>query len=118
MGVFHTLCNVKLSDKHETLLLGICWNDAYLIIGLEYQCVENYHNNATHISSVVMHDVIVYMHIFLTCKCQMLFDKYDAYAESQSSYMSQMGDYPFQQTLCFFILDLIFKFTQIKIPPS
>ena len=62
--VFHALYTVKLSDKYEKLLKEMCWNDAYLIIGLEDQHVENWHNNATQIYSVVMHAGMVDMHIF------------------------------------------------------
>ena len=32
--VFHVLHTVQLSDKYENLLKEICWNDAYMILGL------------------------------------------------------------------------------------
>ena len=55
MGIFHTLYTVKLSDKYENALKDMCWNDAYLILDLEYQYVVNSKNNAAQISSVAMH---------------------------------------------------------------
>ena len=64
VGIFHALYNLQLSDKYEKLLKEVRWNDAYLILGLEHQYVGNYHNNATHISSVVMHVGMVDMHTF------------------------------------------------------
>ena len=66
VGVFHTLYNVQLSDKHENALKEICWNDAYLILGVEYQYMGNYNNNATHISNVEMHVGMVDMHTLYT----------------------------------------------------
>ena len=68
-------------------------NDAYMILGLVDQYVGDWHNNTTQISSVVMHDVMVDMHIFFTCSCHMLFDIYDEHAASQSLYMYQIGNY-------------------------
>ena len=32
--VFHALYIVQLSDKYENLSKEMCWNDAYLILGL------------------------------------------------------------------------------------
>ena len=40
----------------------MCWNDAYLILGLEDQNVGNFKNNTTHTSSVAMHVGMVDMH--------------------------------------------------------
>ena len=62
MGVFRALYTVQLSDKYENALKEMCWNDAYLVLGLEYQYVGNYNNNATQISSVVMHVGVVDIH--------------------------------------------------------
>ena len=53
--LFHALNNVQLSDKYEELLKDMCWNDAYVILGLEDQYVGNYNNNTSHISSLEMH---------------------------------------------------------------
>ena len=39
VGVFHALYNVKLRDKHENVLTDMCWNDAFIILGLEDQDV-------------------------------------------------------------------------------
>ena len=37
VGVFHALYNMQLSYKHKKVSYEMCWNDAYLILGLEYQ---------------------------------------------------------------------------------
>ena len=62
VGVFHALHNMQLSDKHENLLKYMCWNDAYLILGLEYQYMGNCPTNATQISIVAMYVATVDMH--------------------------------------------------------
>ena len=62
MGIFHELYTMKLSDKYGTALKEMCWNDAYLILGLEYQYVGNHNNNGTQIYSVEIHAEIVDMH--------------------------------------------------------
>ena len=41
VGVFHALYTVQLSDKYENLLKEMRWNDAYLILDLEYQYMVN-----------------------------------------------------------------------------
>ena len=60
----------------------MCLNCAYLILGLGDQYVGNWQKNTTHISSMDMNDVIVYMHTFFPWPCQILFDIYDNHAES------------------------------------
>ena len=40
----------------------MCWNDAYMILGLEDHYVGNLQNNATHISSVSIHVGMVDRH--------------------------------------------------------
>ena len=55
----------------------MCLNDTYMIIGLVYQYMGNWHNIKTHISSVAINDVMVDMHTLLPCSCQMLFDIHD-----------------------------------------
>ena len=82
VGVFCALFYVQLSDKHETVLLDMCCNSAYLILGLEDKCVVNYHNNATHIYSVRMNDVMVDMHTLLSWPWKILFYNYDTQAVS------------------------------------
>ena len=62
----------------------MCWNDAYLILGLEDQWVGTLHNNLTHISSVAMHVGMVDMHIFFTWPYHMLFDKNYSHVAWQS----------------------------------
>ena len=98
MGVFRSLKNLQLSDKYENLLKEMCWNDAYLVPGLDGQYVVNFHNNSTHISSVAMHVEMVDVHTLSPCSCQLLLHIYDSHAASQSFNMSQIGDYPFHQT--------------------
>ena len=105
-GVFHTLYIVKLSDKYENVLKKICWNYAYLILGLEYQYVGNWHNNATCISSVAMNIGMVNMHKCLPWSCHMLLHIHDAHTASQSFYMSQIKNYQFHQNFCFLNVDL------------
>ena len=61
----------------------MCWNDAYMIIGLEYQYVGNCHNNETQISSVAMNVGIVDIHTLYLWKYQMLLHIYDTHAASK-----------------------------------
>ena len=61
-GIFHALYHYKLSDKYENVLKGVCWNNAYLVIGLEDKYVGNFLNNTTHIFIMEMHVGIVDMH--------------------------------------------------------
>ena len=42
---------VQLSDKYEKLLKEMCWNDAYLILGLEYQYMVNQKKFNPHLHS-------------------------------------------------------------------
>ena len=69
----------------------MCWNDAYMIIGLEYQYVGNCHNNETQISSVAMNVGIVDIHTLYPFPFQMLLHRYDAHAASLIFHMSQIG---------------------------
>ena len=62
MGVIHKIYTLQLSDKYENVLKDMCWNYAYLIIGLEDQYLGNYNNNATRIYSVTMHVGMVDIH--------------------------------------------------------
>ena len=55
---------MKLSDKYEDLLKEMCWNKAYLILGLEDQYVGNWHKKSTHISGVEMNVGVVDIHTF------------------------------------------------------
>ena len=71
------------------------WNYAYLIIGLEDQCMGNLNNNEKHICVVAMHVGMVDTYTLFTYPCQMLFDKYDAHLASHNFYISQIGDYLF-----------------------
>ena len=71
------------------------FNDASMILGLIDQYMSNWNNNKTHISSVVMDDVIVDMHKFLPWSCQMMFSTYDDHAVSHSLHMSQRYIYLF-----------------------
>ena len=57
MVIFHALYTLQLSDKYEKVLKDMHW-----IIGLGDKYMGNYNNNITHISSVVMNVVMVYMH--------------------------------------------------------
>ena len=62
----------------------MCWNDAYLIIGMEDQYIGNFDNNSTQISSVAMYAGMVDMHALFPWPFKLLFHVYDAHAESQS----------------------------------
>ena len=41
VGVFDALSTVQLSEKYENVLKYMCWNDTYMILGLEDQRVGN-----------------------------------------------------------------------------
>ena len=62
----------------------MCWNDAYLILGLKDQYMGNYHNNVTHISSVAVHVGIVDIHTLLTWTRHMLLYIYNSHVTLQS----------------------------------
>ena len=83
---------MQLSDKDEIVLKEMCWDDAYLIIGMEYSYVGNYNNNTTHIYIVSVHVGMVDINTFYPCPCQILLHIYDVHAESQSFYMYQIGN--------------------------
>ena len=78
----------------------MCCTGTYLILVLVDKYVESYHNNVTHIPSLVMHAVVVYKHTLWPCPDHMMFDNYYAYVASHSSNMSQRYDYKFHQTSC------------------
>ena len=106
MGVFHELYNVQLSDKSENVLKEMCWDDYYMIIGLEDRYMVNWYNNATHISILEIHIGVVYMHTLGSFPCQMMLHRYDDHVESHSFNMSKKGNYPFHQTFIFDHFDL------------
>ena len=81
---------MPLSGKYEKILKGMCWNDAYLILGLEDHCVGNWHKNSTHFSSVAMHIGMVDMQTFMPWPCHIMLHIYKSLAASQSFYISQM----------------------------
>ena len=104
--VFRALYNTQLSDKYAKLLKEIFCNYANMILGLEYQYMGNFHNNATQIYSASMHFGLVDMNTFDIWPCQIMFHIYDSHAASHSLYMSQIVDYPYNQTFCFYHFDL------------
>ena len=53
---------MKLGDIYENVFKEMCWNDTYLILGLEDKYLVNYNNNATHISIVTIHVGVVDTH--------------------------------------------------------
>ena len=55
----------------------------------------NWHNNVTHISSVVIYVGMVDMHTLFPWPCQLIFHIYDAHTTYQRFYMSQIDDYTF-----------------------
>ena len=60
---------MQSSDNYENVLKEMCWNYAYLIVGLEDQYVVNFNNSSTHISSVEIPVGMVGMHKLLPCPC-------------------------------------------------
>ena len=70
----------------------MCLNDACMILGLVYQYMGDWHKNTTHISSVVMHDVMVDIHILFPFPYQVLFGICEDHASSHSFYMYQRYD--------------------------
>ena len=63
---------MKLRNKYENVFKEMCWNDAYMILGMEDQYVGNCHNNATHISSVVFKHSRVDLYRGITSMCGLL----------------------------------------------
>ena len=98
MAVFHALYTRWLSDSYGKVLKDVCWNDAYLTLGLEDQYIGIGYNNKTHSPILLMHVGMLDMHKLLPWPCHVLFDIYVGRTASQSFYMSQIGDYPFCQT--------------------
>ena len=82
VDIFHALYNKQFSDKFENVLKYMCWDNAHLIIGLEYQCVGSWNNNVTQISSVVMHIGMVDTYTLSPCPYQLLMHVYDSRAAS------------------------------------
>ena len=79
----------------------MCWSDAYLIIDLGDQYVENLHKSITHSSSVTMHVGMVVINTLNPWPCYILFDIYDDPAESYIFYTSQIYDWSFSPDLLF-----------------
>ena len=79
-----------------------------MIRGLGDQYVGDCHKNTTHISSVVMHDVMVDMHTLFPCPYQVLFDICEDHASSQRFNMYQRYDCQFIQTIYFVSFGFVF----------
>ena len=72
---FHVLYKVKLYDKCEIKLKDWCLNIDHLFPVQEDEHMYIWRNIAWQIYSVVMHDLTVDMHTFLTLPLQMLWHK-------------------------------------------
>ena len=79
VGIFYEIYNVQISDKYENVLKDMCWNDAYLILGLKDQYLIYRHNKATQTFSVAIHVGLIDMHTLYPWKFQMLFYTYDCH---------------------------------------
>ena len=76
-------------------------SDSYLIPELVQQCVDNIHNNETHLSSVVTHVETVGRHTLYPWPRQIPFGRYDDHGVSQSYFIFQIYHCPFQKNFCF-----------------
>ena len=83
---------------------------ANLILELEDPSLEIAHNNAKHISNVVMHSLIMDMHTLLPSQCQMLSETYDLHVAWHNVYMYQINSGHFTRPSVLCITILIFKF--------
>ena len=72
---------MQLSDKYLNVLKEIGWNDAYLILGQEYQYEGYLQNKTTHISSMAMNVGIVDMNTFSPWPYKLRLYIYDTHLE-------------------------------------
>ena len=80
MAVFHALYTRWLSDSYGKVLKDVCWNDAYLTLGLEDQYIGIGYNNKTHSPILLMHVGMLDKHTFYSYPCQMMLHIYASHA--------------------------------------
>ena len=85
---------------HENLFQGVCLSVSYLIPELVQQYVDNFQNNVSHISSMVMHGRTVGRRTLQPYPFNMLFGGYDNHMSSHHYYMFLMYNWPFHQNFC------------------
>ena len=117
VGVFHELYNIQLNDKHKNLFKDMCCNNAYLIIILEDQYVENQNKNATQITSATIRVGMADIQTLQPQICQIMFHRYDAHAESKRFICLKQAINNFTSPSVLSILSQIFKLLQITITP-
>ena len=105
MGVFLERYNMRYYNKHEILLLDTCFLYLFLYPWWIWQYLVIYHNNVTHISSVVSHYVYSYSGIFFTWPCIQWYFKYVSLEIVHNYYRFKIYNLIFHQTFCFAYID-------------
>ena len=99
---------VKNYGIHEIVLLDTCLLYLYLPPEWVRQYLVTYHNNGTHISSAVTHNVQRYKETLLPWPCLYRYCKLDNHEVVLHSYRFKKYNWIFQQTFCFANCDFYF----------
>ena len=99
--ICHAFYNMKSLCRHENVFLDTFLSYLYFPLFWVWPYWGVYHNNATHISSQVVHYAKKYKDTFLSCPCRLVFIEYDNHEVLQNPYTFQACDLIFCHTFCF-----------------